>query len=268
MKNTRFLQPHRSSRRFPVSPAQVLCVVAALVIAGASPLWLQRGLLAATTPLWMMRTALAQGVNEVAGRLMSRDELEAENERLQKENAELRIKGALYDELIGNVEHLEALLGRNAQGAGNILAHVLASPSASPHDSFIIDVGTADGVAIGDRVLFGDTVAVGRVDLVTARTSRVLLFSAPDMTHEVSIGTTSARFQATGQGGGMFIVRIPKEYEVSPNDALIETGARETLGFVREVEADDTDAFQTVYAVMPVNLFETREVIVVRSTTF
>ncbi len=241
--------------------------MAALLIAGTSPLWLQRGLLVATTPLWMMRTALAQGVNEVAGRFMSRDELEAENERLQKENAELRIKAALYDELAGNVERLEALLGRGHQDAGNIVAHVLASPSASPHDSFIIDVGTSDGVAMEDRVLFGGTIALGKIDLVTARSSRVLLFSAPDMTHEVSIGTTSVRFEAIGQGGGMFVVRIPKEYKVSPNDALIEMGTRETIGFVREIEADDTDAFQTIYAVMPMNLFETREVIVTHSTS-
>ncbi len=266
MKNTRFLQQHRSSRRFPVGPLQAFSLIAALVIAGTSPTWLQRSLLSMTTPLWRVRSVLAQGVNDAAGRFMSRDELEAENARLREENARLVIKGALYDELTSNVARLESLLGRGPTNAEGILAHVLASPSASPHDSFIIDTGSSEGIAAGDKVIFDDMVAVGKVDLVSAHTSRVLLLSAPEMTHEISIGTSSIRFEAEGLGGGMFIVHIPKEYGVAENDALMLSGTRETIGFVREVVAKDSDAFQTVYAVMPINLFETREVIVVHSS--
>lgn len=265
MKNMRSLQPHRPPRRFPVGPIPAICIVVALVVAGASPMWLQRGVLSVTSPLWRARSVLAETVNKAAGRFMSRDELEAENDRLREENALLSIKGALYDERTSEVARLESLLGRGSDNERSILARVLASPDASPHDSFIIDRGASEGIASGDRVVFGHMVALGTIDVASAHTSRVSLFSTPDMTHEVSIGTTSARFEAVGQGGGMFLVRIPKEYSVAPNDALMEVGTNAALGFVRSIESNDADAFQTVYAVMPVNLFETREVIVVRS---
>lgn len=266
MKNTPFLQPHRSSRRFIVAPLTVLCILVALVIAGTSPAWLERGLLALATPLWKARAVLAQGVVDVSGRFRSREEVDAENKELREANTALRIKGALYDELSADVARLEAMLGRVPPSSPVLLGYIIASPTASPHDSFMIDVGSAHGVAVGDIVSFDGTLVLGRVDLVAPHASRVLLSSAAGMTHDVSVGTSSSRFKAEGQGGGMFVLRVPNDITVDENDALMLSGTHRAIGFVRDTEARDTDAFTTVYAVMPLNLFETREVVVIPSS--
>jgi cell shape-determining protein MreC len=265
MKSTRFLQQHRARGRFPFRALHLALIAGALLVSFASPAWLEEGILSFTGPVWRMRSALAQGIVSTTRRLMSREELETENARLREENARLSIRGALYDELMADVVRLESLAGRAPAGERRIVGHVLASPSASPYDSFLIDIGSADGIARGDRVIFDDSIELGFIDLVTDHSARVSLLSSPGAKHEVYIGTVSARLEAIGQGGGMFIVKAPKELRISASDAVMSAGTREAIALVHAVEAGDSDAFQTVYAVMPVNLFETREVLVERS---
>lgn len=265
MKNTRFLQPHRSY----VSGKRAYLLLALLVVlmAALSPRWLQSGLLSLAEPVWGMRAALAESAVSARERLFSREELEAENRRLREENARLMFRGALYDELAAEAARLERLLGRAPENGQRILARVLASPAASPYDSLVIDAGETEGVREGDAVVFDGTIALGTVDLVTERTSRVALFSSPGSVHEVYAGTTTARLEAMGQGGGAFVIEAPKEMSFASSDAIILAGTQQALAFVVRADSSESDAFQTVHAVMPVNLFETREVLVLPSFT-
>jgi rod shape-determining protein MreC len=242
----------------------VVLVAAAIIISAASPLWLQTGLLSVSVPLWKIRTALAQGVVAARERLLTRDELETENARLREENARLTIRGALHDELTAEVLRLESLLRRRPSENAYVLARVLASPNASPYDSFLVDAGAVDGITVGDYVVFDGTVAVGTIDAVTTDAARATLFSSPGLAHEVYIGTSSARVQAIGQGGGIFVIKTPKDLTIGPSDAVVLAGGIQAIAFVRSIEANESDAFQTVRAVMPVNLFEAREVFIRR----
>ncbi|MBP9771618.1 MAG: rod shape-determining protein MreC [Candidatus Pacebacteria bacterium] len=265
MKNTHFLQPHKGLGRTSLRAHHAFVVIVAFLLVWVSPVWLQKSVLSLGTPFFALRTALAEGAVSLSERFMSRDELLVENNRLREENTHLTIKGALYDELQARVVRLETLLGRAPHNSTPLLAHVLASPMASPHDTFLLDVGSDDGVAPGDTVLFGETMLLGHIELVTEHTARVALFSAPGTETEVSIGADTTRVKAEGQGGGMFLVHVPKDSVLNTNDALIPLGSRAAIGFVQSISSKDTDAFQIVYATMPINLFETREVLVERA---
>lgn len=264
MKNMRFLQPHRDQGRFPIRLRHALPIAVLLVLVWASPRWLEKSIFSLGTPLFTLRTALAEGTVSLTNRFIRRDELLAENERLREENARLSLKGALYDELHATVVRLETLLLRTPEDGAPILAHVIASPAGSPYDSFVIDVGLSDGVSVGDQVIYDETIVLGSVTLATEHASRVALLSSPGTMIEASIGTNASVVTVEGRGGGMFVMKLPKDAVVSAHDAIVPRGDTKALGFVAQTESNDSDAFQTVYAVMPINLFETREVLVLR----
>jgi cell shape-determining protein MreC len=194
---------------------------------------------------------------------MSKQDLATENQVLREENTRLAVRAALYDEVIAERDRIFERFGRDPMMTG-VLTRVVAAPSRSPYDVILIDAGTDDGISEGDEAWFDTTLMLGTVESVSSNAARVRLFSSPGVETPVIVGTsTEALFTAIGSGGGAFEVSIPKDIPVTVGDALmLPTEGHGTLGFVREVTSHDTDSFQTVRVILPINLFETREVLI------
>lgn len=258
----RSLQPRRRGIRpqWIATLAGVCCLVALIAV---RPAWLERLFIDTTISSSFVRRALADTADSVRVGMMTVQDVVDEIARVREENAELRLRAALYNEMRAERDRLYARFGRDETPLG-VLAHVVASPARSPYDTLILDAGAAHGVSTGDEVLFDTTLSVGVIESVSERGSRVRLFSSPGYESQVSIGTSTALVTAVGRGGGSFELQIPKDMPVHLDDALMLVGAhRGALGFVRNIEARDADAFQTVLATSPINLFETREVLVI-----
>ena len=266
MKNMHFLLPRRHRTFRPSYLATAAAIVAAVLIAIVQPHWLDVLFLQASGGMFAVRAELVQGADGVQARLMSKQDLAEENQMLHDENARLAVRAALYDEVIAERDRIFQRFGRDPMMTG-VLARIIAAPSRSPYDVILIDAGADDGIAEGDEAWFDTTLMLGTVESVSSHAARVRLFSSPSIETPVIVGTsTEALFTAVGFGGGAFEVSIPKDIPVMVGDALmLPSEGHGTLGFVREVVAHDADSFQTVRAILPINLFETREVLI-RST--
>lgn len=241
-------------------------IVCCVALALWSPQWLDRMSIRVAVSSGFIRTAIADSADTVRTGMMTVSDVVDELRRVREENAALRIRAALYDEMRAERDRLYQRFGRTSETQG-VIAHVLVSPARSPYDTFIIDAGSAHGIAVGNEVMFDTTLSIGVVEEVGAQGARVRLFSSPGVENQVSIGTSTAHMTAVGRGGGSFELEVPKDITVNVDDALMLAGAqRGALGFVRSVESRDADAFQTVYAASPINLFETREVLIITST--
>ncbi len=259
----RFLQPRRHRTFRPSYLATAVAIIAAVLIAIVQPHWLDVLFLEASGGMFAVHATLVEGAEGVQARLMSKQDLAAENQALHDENTRLAVRAALYDEVIDERNRIYERFGRDTATTG-ILARIVAAPSRSPYDVVLIDAGANDEIEVGDEVWFDTTLMLGTVEGVSSHTARARLFSSPGTETQVTVGTTTeALFTALGSGGGAFEVSVPKDISVAVGDALmLPSEGHGALGFVREVVAHDADSFQTVRATLPVNLFETREVLI------
>lgn len=243
----------RSHVKLLTGTAVVLLFVGIVVL--ATPKRSSEEVLSFGTPFLHVRAAANEGARFVAGLFASKGTLIVENERLREENTMLRAKAELFDEAEDAYDELYAL----ASGitlAETRIARVLASPGVSPYDIFLIDIGASEGVAVGDVVTTEGDIALGRVDAVGTHTSRVVLFSSPLSEESVIVPSVSLSTTAYGEGGGSFVLRVPKDIVVAPGDVVRRVGDHDILAQVVESVTHDTDAFQTVRAGIPVNIYE------------
>jgi cell shape-determining protein MreC len=143
-------------------------------------------------------------------------------------------------------------------GGSYTVASVMIRPPHAPFDIFGIDAGENEGVQEGDRVVYKGIV-IGVVDIVRGSRSNVKLFSSPQSSITVRIGSSDV--EAVGQGGGRIKLEAPKSEPINVGDpVLMPALALDLIGVVREVEAPESNAFQTVFFGAPVSLAEIRYV--------
>ncbi len=205
--------------------------------------------------IWGAESAVVAGSTGTLSLLQSKRALVAENTRLRAELEEAKTDYLLVGILERENADLKRSFGRDAQEEGTaLLATVLIKPPRTPYDTLVLDAGEDKGVKVGDKVML-HAVALGEVDQVFQRTSRVLLYSAPGRSTPVLIGEDGIQVDAIGRGGGTFEVRTPKEIGVAEGDAVyLPSLSPSVFGSVESVESADSDAFQRVLFKVPVNI--------------
>lgn len=179
-----------------------------------------------------------------------------ENEELRQQllalQASLADRALLYQE---NLE-LKARLGRTDIEAPRLLAAVLQGPPGMPYDTLLLDVGTDNGVTVGDYVAAGGTTLIGTVTEVHAQTARVGLFSAPGQEHQALLypaGSAPAALGGTvplaleGQGGGSLRTQLPAGAKVRVGDYAVVPGLLGFTATVSHVELEEGESLMTVY---------------------
>ncbi len=182
------------------------------------------------------------------------------NAALSEANARAADRDVLYQE---NLD-LMTRLGRDAS-VKTILAGVVLRPPAVPYDSYVIDAGSEQGVAIGDQVSAGGTTLIGTVRQVYATTARVVLFSAPGESYDALLMSQNASTTAThgtvpvrvdGGGAGSLSAHVPAGTNVVVGDSIVFPGIVGGFsGIVSQVVAPEGDSFKTIYLHLPVNPF-------------
>jgi rod shape-determining protein MreC len=127
----------------------------------------------------------------------------------QREIAQLRSKlGAIQRSHLENVGALNALTQLSrltklpfATTLASVPAEVIQMTPTNLQLTFVIDKGSANGVAVGNPVV-GDAGLVGRVVQVTSTTSTVLMLTDPSSTVGVRIPNSGQVGAAVGQGTG------------------------------------------------------------------
>lgn len=264
-------RPYRHIRRGLIVIA-VVAVVILGIIQLAAPHFFAGLFTAIARPFWRAEFAIQ------SGQLLPVEVLVDEKERLLRQIADLEARIYATTALEAENQELKTLLGRGdetasssvrsssmAGSAPGIVAAVLRRPPFSGYDYFIVDVGREHGVSTSSLVYISGNILAGRVVDVQRDTSKVHLFSSSGETFPILIGRTHIAATATGRGGGQYEAQVSRDTAVTEGDFVLGSSyADRPMGLVSTILVDPTQPFKTVLFAPPVNLYQTRWVLVQR----
>lgn len=196
----------------------------------------------------------ASGLRGFIGLLKYKWALEDENARLKRELESHEAIEVERDGFKARVAELEALFGRAADPSSFTLARVLAKPGLSLYDTVVIDAGEREGIAAGDLVLADESVVLGIVASVDARTATVRLFSSPEEKTDVFVGESGLPAVAIGKGGGTFELKLPRNAGILEGDIVtLASTTGKVFGKVTYVSESASDAFEKALFKSPVD---------------
>lgn len=179
-----------------------------------------------------------------------------ESEELQKQVNDLKLQANDRNILASENTTLKEILGRGDQ-RNTILAVVISKPTYTPFDTFLIDIGSNNGLQVGNEVLAGSSTAIGIVTEVFPKISKVTAYSSPDARHPVFVGEKNIQAEAIGQGNGNYKIVLPEGSEVKIGDAVIIPNIIPTIfGIVEKIVPSDQPSFINVLFKAPINLNE------------
>jgi len=207
-------------------------------------------------PFWNARDNTHHWLQTLATSLSTQKALREENDALREQIQTLRRENFLLPSLQKENEVLRTLLGRNDSTDGYIPVAVLVPESYAPHDSFILDAGTEQGVREHMIVMSPEGIALGYVQKALTRSAIVVRFSA---THErisaLVFGSTTTHITLEGQGSGSMQAQLPRDVSVTVGDPLVLSGIpTHPLGTVVHISLAPEDAFQTIHVASPENV--------------
>jgi cell shape-determining protein MreC len=218
-----------------------------------------------TSFFWSGESFATSTLGRLVQIVKSKYSLVKENERLSLEVTARDTSTLLVDSLKKENEDLKHALARTGKG-DDILGIILSRPPVSPYDMFVLDVGTSDGILVGNKVYTDGDVLMGDVVETYAHESKVSLYSTPGRVVSVVIGSTNTEVQAIGRGGGNFMAKIPVELVVKVGDSIILPQIRShVFGTVEKTIIDSADSLQTILFKAPINIHSIRFVQVDRS---
>jgi len=252
---------HFSKRTLSASVI-VLIFVVFLLTNATVPSGVVRLVHATGEPLWQTHPFVGTQVQGILKLFRSKGQLVAENQNLRTSHEKMKRVYIDYALLKEENERLVNLLSR-VSDTGRIAAGVLLHPNISLYDTLVVDVGEENGIAVGNRVFASDRVYIGIVEEIYKKTSRVRLLSSPDYETNIILGESDVELTAVGNGGGNFILMVPRNISVSVGENIRLPGLSGGLvGRVSVIESRQADAFQTVYARLPINIYTLPDVFI------
>ncbi len=225
-----------------------------------------RNIFSATArPVWTVGRTIGSGAGSLGQFFSSKSSLTAEVNSLQNQIVSLELKQVDYDTISQENQDLKNSFGRNVGNiaSNRLLANVLSKPPQSPYDTFVLDVGSENGVAVGDKVYISDTILVGEVSDVTGKTSVVSLFSKGGMQNFLTDERTGTTYEIVGQGGADMLVEVPKDADIMWGDVFSYPNIKTSvIGSVFYIDQSAQSSFKTIFIRIPGNVFQTKWVFV------
>jgi rod shape-determining protein MreC len=247
------------AKRRPHTGAKILFVIALCIILG----YFARGILA--HPL----SSLGYYVNNAIGFFVppgfrGTTALSKENESLREKIILLSAENADRNLLAEENAMLKEGFGRTDEEK-IVYAIVLKKPPFSPFDTFILDAGTDQGIAVGNTVVV-KSLAIGTIVEVGSTYSKAELYSSPGKIFDGRLSSEGITLQAIGEGGGVFSAMLPIGTPVSEGDALVLPAiTSKVFGIVEKVQDLPIEGFKKVLFNLPINPAEVGSVGVVIS---
>lgn len=146
-----------------------------------------------------------------------------------------------------------------------IVARVIAKPSQNIYDRIVIDRGSRDGVAIGDKIIAGENGLIAVIDNVTETTAQGTLISGNFWKGDAIITRLGITVPVQGKGSGNFELHVPRDMDIRDGDIMTFPSAPHLIfGVIKSVQFDDRNPYQTVLARMPINVQELKFVRVLK----
>lgn len=194
-----------------------------------------------------------------------------ENEELKKANYRLKIDHSYIEELQDENKRLKQILDiKNTGNKDFIVANISFKDPMSVYDEFILDKGTNAGIKEGMPVVTKD-VLIGRVSKVYEDTALVELISKADKYTSVVVGPNKhLAILKGGNSNKLSVENIETDAKISVGDRIYTSGIGQLypkdyfIGVVAKVETKKENLFKKIDLVLPFNVFELNEVIVIK----
>jgi rod shape-determining protein MreC len=218
------------------------------------------------TPLWTIKNNISSFFENNINLLNSKIYLITENSLLKEKIKSEEMNQVLFNLLKKENDDLKSIVNRNKISQNILLGAILVKPFLSPYDTLIIDVGTLDGVIVGDKVIAEGDIFIGYISEVYENTSKVVLYSSPGQKVKVLIGNNNIEKEATGLGSGNFKVEMPREEDVKEGDSIvIPSIVANIFGIVEKIDYKESDSFQSILFKYQININELKWVEVLLS---
>ena len=225
------------------------------------------------SPLQFAIGRAARPILRTVDRLGRLTTVEADNDQLRRENAELRAEVIVLREAQIENENLRRQLNyKSAVPHFQLLsAEVIGRDPSNLLQYILIDRGRIDGIEPGMSVLTAEGL-VGRVSEVSAASSKVMLITDPSSSVTAMIQSSRATGVVQGHSAHELAMRyIPQLAEVAPGDIVLTSGLggnlprRLPIGQVVEVSHQDVHMFQEAQVIPAANLADLETVMVLLS---
>jgi cell shape-determining protein MreC len=186
-----------------------------------------------------------------------KNSLYRQNQDLQSKIAEYESRLSNHNSVLEENINLKETLGRKNENSSFVLSAILSKPNKSPYDTLILDVGTDEGVKVGDLVFAFGSTPLGRVSDVYSNSSKVVLFSNSGEKTQVVISGGDIFMEIVGRGGGNFEMILPRDLVSNRGDEVVLPGiVPHVVAIVEKIISDPRDPFIKALLVSPVNIQE------------
>jgi len=204
--------------------------------------------------IWERQEANTKNSKSFFALLGSKQKILDENKLLKERIEILEVDLLRTDYLESVLESYQLIDEEYQQTTKYVNAEIIARYPKTSRDVLMINRGSVDGIHIGSRVVVSGNLAIGVVDEVYDRISRIRLNTTdqvltPAVVYEKAEGVT-----LTGSGN-MYVASLPREIEVAVGDVVYtQDTPGMILAVVREVVFDPRDPMKQVFFALPVNL--------------
>lgn len=206
-------------------------------------------------PVWELGNFLSNKIYNLNYFFRSKSSITNENHNLIDEITFLRLRMSDYNILEKENQDLKDLLGRVGEKNDFILGNILSKPNRSPYDTLIIDIGSSDGLGVGNSVYVNGTIPIGSIERVYDHSALVSLYTNPGRKTEGFVDVSNVSVELTGRGGGNFEMIIPMELQIEKGTIIYLPGNNtKIIAYVDEVISSPTDPFKKVILSSPVNI--------------
>ena len=221
-------------------------------------------LLFSISPLWNLRQNIIDESTDFFSFFKSKNALLDENRFLKQRLQSQENLLVSYNSLNQKYNDLLSDLGQMPKEA-KVAAGVLTSPPQSLYDVLVIDAGKDRGVFNGSYVIEPFGALIGSITGVSDKTSQITLYSSYGVKTEAILERTQTPITLIGQGGGNFVIRVPRDVEVFKGDRILSPGLNPRfLAVVEDVSSVSTDSFKRVLAQIPGGIYSIRFVYVLK----
>lgn len=225
----------------------------------------------AIAPLQYAVNVPAELLGWTSQRVMSRGDLIAEVNELQRENLRLRARQEKFETLQSENDRLRELLDSSSKRDERVLVAELLSVDLDPYrQQVVLNHGTRDGVYRGQPLIDAYGV-MGQIIHTGPFTSTALLISDPNHALPVQINRNGLRTIASGTGepDSLELLYIPNNADVRVGDFVVTSGLggrfppNYPVATVVDVERRPGQPFARVIAEPKAQLDRSREVLLV-----
>jgi rod shape-determining protein MreC len=187
---------------------------------------LRSALAVVTYPLHLLADLPNTASHWLGKAFATRHQLETDNERLHRENLELRAQLQKFDSLEAENRRLRDLLGSSIKVGDRVLIAELSSVDLDPYrQQIVINRGSTSGVYVGQSVVDAEGV-MGQVTHVNPFSATVLLIS--DVSHALPVQVLRNGLRSIAVGTGVIdkldLPYLPNNADIQVGDLLVSSG--------------------------------------------